>query len=342
MRTLQAKGLASARVGASIARNGWIAGLLTLAAAGLTILMFGLSPVTTRIATLQMDGGAIGLYRVVGAGILAAPLLLGLRLRPPRGRSQWSLLLISACGGFVLFPVLFSIGTQRTSACHAGLILASTPLFTGFIAKGLERRLPRPQWMLGAGIALAGETALVMAGNLQDGPGSATSILGDGLVLTACLAIAASFVAGARLTESIGAWAATFWAITAAALALAPWALYDAAATQWASLSGSTWVALAQLVVGSGFVAWVAWFWALARGGIGRVAVLQFFQPIISVAFAAWLLSERLTVALLALAAIIVLGVVVARASEPGRAAGAGQATREPGAAEPDLAAARS
>jgi uncharacterized membrane protein HdeD (DUF308 family) len=120
--------------------------LLTLAAAGLTIVLFTLTPVTTRFAAVQIDGTTIG--RTVGAGVLAIPIVLLLRLRRPRRASHWDLLLVSALGGFVGFPLLFSMGTQRTSARHAALIMAAIPLFTGLIGTATERRLPHAQWFL--------------------------------------------------------------------------------------------------------------------------------------------------------------------------------------------------
>jgi drug/metabolite transporter (DMT)-like permease len=298
---------------------------LTLSAAALTILLWALTPITTRVATFQLDGVTVGLFRTVGAGVLALPLILLLRLRPPRQWRHWRLLLLSACGGFILFPVLFSMGARRTSACHAGLIMAMMPLFTCLVGNAVKRQRPRLQWALGARIAIAGEILLVGGAHHHAAAGGQSSGLGDALVLVACLAAAASFVAGALLTEAIGAWAATFWAIVLASLMLAPWAALDAGHVGWATLLPSSWAALLHLTLGAGVLAWVAWFWALSRGGIARVAVLQFCQPLLSLVFAGMLLAEPLTVPLLISAAAILTGVVLARRSESlGRARPAG------------------
>lgn len=54
------------------------------AAASLTIVLFALTPATTRLAATQIDGLSIGLIRSVGAGVLALPLLALLRLAPPK------------------------------------------------------------------------------------------------------------------------------------------------------------------------------------------------------------------------------------------------------------------
>ena len=60
------------------------------------------------------------------------------------------------------------------------------------------------------------------------------------------------------------------------------------------------------------FLANVAWLWALARGGIVRIAPLQFAQPILAVLFVALLLKEVFTLRLLLATIVIVTGIIVA------------------------------
>ena len=295
--------------------------LLTLAAAGLTIFLWALNPITTRIATAQLTGLAVGVFRPVGAGLLAVPLLAIFRLRPPRDRGGWTLLLLSAGGGFIGFPLLLSLGTARTSPCHAALIMAAMGLFAVLIDRAVERRIPRLQWCIGAAIALAGEAMLIgihtghIAGHVR------ASMFGDVLVLGGCLAAAASFVAGARLTTRIGAWAATFWAIALAGIGLLPIAAVMAGGSDWTALSLIDWVALLHLAFGAGLVAWIAWFWALSRGGIAQVGVLQLAQPLMSLVLAVLLLSERLTAPMIVAAIAILAGVAFARRGEAGQQA---------------------
>jgi drug/metabolite transporter (DMT)-like permease len=287
--------------------------LLVFAAATLTIVLFALVPVTTRIATSQLDGSLVGTFRTVGAGILVVPILLLARLRPPSDRSGWLLLGPSAFGAFIGFPLLFSMGTQRTSACHASLIMAAIPLFTGLIGSAAKSCLPRLRWVIGAGIALGGETVLISGASNSATGTVPSSVLGDLLVLASCLSVATGFVAGAHLTQKIGTFAATFWAIALASIALAPFEAMAASRVPWTDLAPQCWAALLHLTVGAGVIGFVAWFWALARGDIARVSVLQFFQPVVALIFAGVILSERLTLPLLLAAATILAGVAIAR-----------------------------
>src|ERR1700751_93924 len=97
--------------------------LLPLAAGILTVTLFALTPTTTRLAIAQLKGLDIGLFRVVGSGVIAFILIALFRIRPPYERGPWQLLVLFSIGSFTLFPMLFSIGAQNTSAVHASLIM---------------------------------------------------------------------------------------------------------------------------------------------------------------------------------------------------------------------------
>ena len=58
---------------------------------------------------------------------------------------------------------------------------------------------------------------------------------------------------------------------------------------------------------------YIGWYWALAKGGIARIATVQFFQPVSGLVLAALLLGERMTLPLLAASIVILVGVWIAR-----------------------------
>ena len=281
-------------------------------AACFAVVLFALVPASTRIAGLQLDGLSIGLIRAVGAGLLAAPLLIICRLRPPNNMKDVSLLLLYAFANFAGFPVLFSLGTQKTSGAHAALIMATMPLLVGIIGIVLDRRLPRWSWFLGMTIAVTGEAALVGLRNLGTAVG--TSIVGDAIVFAGCALSAIGLVAGARLGSRMNPLAGAFWAMTIAAVGLAPFAAVHAltAPYRYLNLTGMTWAALVQITLGAAVLANISLVWALSRGGLVRVAPLQFAQPVCALFFASALLNERLTSSLLLVAAAIVFGIVTA------------------------------
>jgi drug/metabolite transporter (DMT)-like permease len=284
---------------------------LVLAFALFPITLFALTPVTMRIIVGELDPLFAGLVRTAGAIVVTLPLALALRFALPRDAQGWRLLLLNAGLTFTLFPVLFALGGQYTSASHAALIMASTPIIPGLCVAVLERRRPRGTWWLGCAIAFAGEAVLIL---LRD-PGHAggASALGDLLIFCACIGSGTGYVASARLSQRIGVWAGIFWSVTLASLVQIPPIALLWPRANWAAVDAAGWAALVHLTYGATVIAILAWTWALARGGVARVAVLQFAQPIIGVALAALLLGERITAPLLVAAAFILAGVVIAR-----------------------------
>lgn len=301
----------------SVSRTG-----LVFLAACFAVVLFALVPASTRIAGLQIDGLSIGLIRAVGAGLLTAPLLVVCRLRLPNNARDLGLVLLYALGNFAGFPVLFSLGTQRTSGEHAALIMATMPLLVGLFGIVLDRRLPRRSWFLGMAIAVIGETALVGLGNLRTTAGA--TIAGDAIVFAGCALSAIGIVAGARLGTRINPLAAACWAMTIAAAGLAPFAAAHAltAPFRYSNLTCMTWAAIVQITLGAAVLANIALVWALSKGGLVRIAPLQFAQPVCALFFASALLNERLTLSLLLVAAAIVFGIVTAaRGARPRSAA---------------------
>ena len=284
---------------------------LIFGAAAIAMLLWGSTPLVTRVAVLEIEPTAVGMLRTVLASLLAVPLVLLLRLPRPRGGREWGLLLVSSLGGFVLFPLLFSMGVRETSASHAALILAVSPLITGVIAAVTERRMPKQAWWLGVALAFLGELALIA---FRAGvPGGEASLLGDLLVLAACAASGTGYVAGARLAARISTWGATFWGIGLGGLILLPLVPLRLGSSAWAGAGLLGWGAIAYLALGSTILGYICWYWALQRGGIARIGATQFTQPVIALLLAVAVLGEPLTLPLALAALLVVAGVAIAQ-----------------------------
>ncbi len=282
-----------------------------LAVALLVIVLWGATPVVTKLATNGIDGLTVGVARTLLGGLVAAPLALLMRLKLPRGRAQWSYFFAAAIPGYVVFPLLFSMAQGRTSAQHASLLLALLPLFTGLIAAGLEKHWPRGRWFVGAAIAIAGECLLVFARD-SVATGGAT-LLGDALVLTAGITATIGYVSGARLSQlGYSVWGTTFWGVAIAAVLLLPSLAFIDVTAAVATGGWIAWSAVLFLAYMTTIAGYAGWYWALGKGGIGRIALLQFFQPVSGLLLAVALLGEPLTLGLLAAAALVLFGVRIA------------------------------
>ncbi|MBM3571096.1 MAG: DMT family transporter [Alphaproteobacteria bacterium] len=283
---------------------------LVSVAALFAVAVWGASPPMTKVAVGSFDPVLIAVLRTVIGGIAAAPLVLFLRMGFPRDAAGIGLLLLASFCGYIGFPLVMSIGIGLTSGAHGALALAALPLFTGLFAAIVERRWPGRNWWIGSAIASAGEICLI---TLRSGDAESGATLAGDLITLASTAIAsAGYVAGARLSQrGYSSWGTTFWGVTLAGLVMICALPFTGAGQDWQAATTAGWFAVLYLAIGVTIVGYVAWYWALGAGGIGRVGVFQFLQMPIGVLVAVIFLGEPLTAALLVSAALIFVGVYI-------------------------------
>lgn len=273
--------------------------------------VWGATPIVTRIALDGMPPLFVACLRTVFGGLLAIPLLAtaGQRL-PAAGRSR-TLLSISAAVGFVIFPIIYTVGQQRTSALHGVMILAALPIFTGAYAGIVFRRAPRRAWVVGCGVALLGEAILIGG---RGASASDATLVGDLLVLAAALCVSAGYVAGAMLPpRGLSSRSTTLWGILLGTIVVAPLTVALFAHDGVPDAGPKAWGAVLFLAVVTSILGYIGWYWALDRGGIARIATLQFLQPISGFVLAALVLGEHVTLPIAIGSALIVGGVVIAQ-----------------------------
>lgn len=280
------------------------------------VVLWGASSVATKLAVATLPPLLVALLRTSLAGAAALPLILALRLPPPREAEHRRGVALLAASGFVAFPVLFSLGQALTSAVHGAMLLAVLPVATGAIASGWNRRWPSFRWWLGCSIAVAGEAVLALG--RPGAGGAAGSLAGDALVLLSILFGAWGNVAGGRLQQAgYPARATTLWSAIFATVLLCPALPWAVSGVPWQHVGSAAWAGVAYLALGVTILGYTLWYWALGRGGIARVGLLQFLQPVSGVLLAGLLLGERLAGPALLATAIILLGVGIATQRTP-------------------------
>jgi drug/metabolite transporter (DMT)-like permease len=287
------------------------AGSGAVLAAGAAVLIWGGTPIATRIAVETIDPAMVGMLRTLLAALLAPFLLLAMRLPFPSGNRTRPLLAFAGLCAFVLFPVLFSIGIEYTTASHAALILALQPVFTALAAHAVERHWPSRRWAMGAALAAAGAFALVHF-RIGIAEGTAESWIGDLLILVAGFLASIGYVGGGRVARRFPAIGVTLWGLAIGGLVLVPLFAWRVGAVEWSTGTFPSWSAVAYLAFAVSSLGYLLWYWALARGGIARIGTLQFLQPVASLVLAAILLGETMTLPLAACAALVLAGTIYA------------------------------
>lgn len=293
------------RAAAAIAPPVWPA----FVAGGVAVVIWGATPAATEFAVHRVDPLTVGVLRTVLAVPLALAVILWRRLPGPQDAGEWGLQVAAGFGGFGGFTLLFTLGLSMTSTAHAALILAAVPVVTGLVSAAFDRRLPSRRWWLGAAIAFVGEAVLI--GVRTPGPVTAAgSVAGDLLCVAATVFAGIGYVTGSRLAPHRGSWSVMFWGVLLAGAAQLPLLVVLPGPTAAGPVG---WAAIAYLTLFSAVLAYAAWYWALARGGVTRIATLQFAQPLVSLVLAVALFAEPMTPPLVAAAALILAGITVAR-----------------------------
>lgn len=277
------------------------------AAAAFAVVIWGASPFATKLGVADTDPLLVGLLRTIVAASVSIPLTFLGRVRFPGSRRELGWLAVSATGGFVIFPVFFSLGLQLSTASHGALLIATLPVWTGLVAAGLDRRMPARGWLFGCTLALAGTAALIAERSGFEG--GSDPVFGDLIIVVGCVACAFGYVAGAKLSGSLGSWSTTMWGVTIGSALGLPILLI---ARGWESVTHvgpAGWIAVFYLAFIVTVIGYIVWYWALSKGGVTRVAPAQFFLPVVGVALAVIFLDERLTAVGVGAAIVILVGV---------------------------------
>lgn len=267
--------------------------------------LFSLSMVATRAAAPELGGWFVGL----GRGLVAAGLAVGaivLRRIPVPARRHWPGLLVVAGGSVIGFPVLSALAMEHVPASHGVVFTALLPGATA-VAGALagDTRPPARFW---AWTAVATALVVGFAWSRSDGrPHLADLELAIGM-----LASAIAYAGGGRLTRELGGVATLSWALVFSLPVVLP-AVAWSVVTHPPHGSAAAWTGFAYVSVVSMYLGFLAWYRALARGGIPRVSQIQTLQPLLSLGWAALLLGEPLSLTVVLVAAGVIVAVAMGR-----------------------------
>ncbi|MBL4640111.1 MAG: DMT family transporter [Kordiimonadaceae bacterium] len=266
---------------------------------------FGLTLPITRVFVPYMDPVFIGLGRAVLAALVGGLLLLLFKERIP-AKSTWLPLVIVALGVVVGFPVLSSWGMQYVPASHGGVVLALLPLATAVMATFVTDEKPSPLFWV-AGLLGSG---FVLAYALISGAGSFG--VGDIALLAAVLSAAVGYAVGAKLSKTLGGWQVICWALLLS-LPFITWPAINAAPADFSSLPSDVIIGFLYLSLVSQLSGFFLWYKGLALGGVARVSQAQLLQPIVTILASVWFVGEKLDMATVIFAGLVIATVGVSR-----------------------------
>jgi drug/metabolite transporter (DMT)-like permease len=276
----------------------------------LGVLVFSATLPMTRLAVVDMNPVFIGIGRATVAG-LAAALLLAWRRPPLPSPRQWRLLLETALGVVIGFPLFSSIAMKQLPAAHGAIIIGLLPLATAVAALLLARERPSTGFWL---CALTG-TGLVIAFALVEGGGLTG---GDAALLMAVALGALGYARGGMLSRDMPGDLVISWALVLSlplTAAVTLWTLAQGVAfsVPIAEVQASSWAALLYVSLFSMWIGFFFWYRGLAAGGVARVGQIQLLQPFFTVLIAALMLGETLSLKTVAFAVAVIATVAIGR-----------------------------
>jgi len=264
----------------------------------LAVTCFSLTLPATRVAVPELGATTVGLGRAVIAGVLAAIVLAIRREKLPQ-RRHWFSLAIVALGVIIGFPLCTSLAMRHLPASHGAVLVGLMPAATAVMA--VLRAHERPAKIFWFGV-FGGVVAVLIFAAVE---GAGAPQPADALLLAAVVLGGLGYAEGGRLSREIGGWRVICWALTLSApILLVPVVL--AWRPDSLHASGTAWLGLAYVSIISMFLAFFAWYAALARGGVARIGQLQLIQPVLTLGWSALFLEEPIPAGTIAAALLVI------------------------------------
>jgi drug/metabolite transporter (DMT)-like permease len=258
----------------------------------------GFSPVEVTLARLA-----------AGAAVLFA-VMLARRDRVPRSPRLWASIVIAALFANAAPYLLFALAEQTVSSSTAGVINATTPLWTAILALAVRHQESLTRWQ-GAGLVIG-----FAGGVLIFSPWRTTSELfsAGGLEsLAASVSYAVSYIYMDRFLARRGVGAIVLSACQLAAAAVMLAVALGVSGAPAPRPTAESVAALAVLgIVGTGF-AYVLNYPIITSDGATVASTVTYLLPVIAIALGVIVLSEEVTAMTLGGIALVLAGVALTR-----------------------------
>jgi drug/metabolite transporter (DMT)-like permease len=268
----------------------------------LGVLAFSFTLPATRVAVEDLDPVLVGIGREALAAIPAALILLATRAPLPSRSQVWRLGAV-ASGVVFGWPLFSALALQGLTSAHGAVIMGVMPAATAVAAVLRAGERPSRGFWLASLAGLLSVLAFAASQGAGIGPG-------DIQILVAVALGAIGYAEGGALARELGGWRVICWAVVLSLPVTLPLGLIAALGSDL-NADTDAWLGFAYVSSFSALLGFFPWYAGLARGGVAKIGQVQLLQPLLTLAWSAWLLSEEVN-ALTLIASIAVLASVVA------------------------------
>ena len=278
----------------------------------LIVLIWGVNFSVLKVLLRELDPLALNALRfpmaAVALWILVRRLDGSLKPDPQDLRRIITLGLL----GNVAYQLCFIFGVDSTFAGNASLLLATTPVWTLFLSSVAGHERPGGWAIIGVVGTLIG-IFMVITGSRDAGTLASPTTRGDLLILIASVLWAMYTVGGRKPVTRYGALRVTAWTLWVATPIIFFMGLPGLMRTDLTAITPEVWIGVTYAgLLGIG-LAYLLWYRAVERIGNNRTAVYSNLVPVAAL-ITAWIwLGEVPTTLQLIGAAVILVGLTLAR-----------------------------
>lgn len=273
------------------------------------MFMWAFNSIAGKLALRHMGPFDLVSFRFELAGALMLAIYFSRRQRTPfRARDGWRIAYL-AFFGVLLNQGGFTVGLAFTTSEHSAVIASTGPIMVLLlaVAVGIERLAPGKA--LGVAISFCG--VLLLEGE-HGFPAHSPFLFGDALTSASTIGLAVYAVFGKRLAKQYDAVTMNTFVVVAAAILMLPLAVRQGIRLDWGRVGWVGWGGMAYMAIFSSVAAYTIFYWTLRYMDASRVAVVNYFQPLLVILFSIPILGEHPTRHLLGGTALVLIGVYLA------------------------------
>jgi drug/metabolite transporter (DMT)-like permease len=276
----------------------------------LLALIWGSAFLWIKLADRGFSAVEVTLARLaLGAAVLFV-VMLARRDKVPRSPRLWAAIVIAALFANAVPYLLFAVAEQTVTSSTAGIINATTPLWTVLIALAVRHQKSATRWQA-AGLVVGFAGAVLIFTPWQ----AASELLSAGGLecLAASVSYAVSYVYMDRFLARRGVGAIVLSACQLGAAAVMLAIALGVSGVQVPRVTAESVLALAVLgIIGTGF-AYVLNYQIIASEGATVASTVTYLLPVIAIILGVLVLNETITAPMLAGIALVLAGVGLTR-----------------------------
>ncbi len=272
---------------------------------------------------------ALAQLRIAVTGIIFIVLFVALgKHRALRlTRRDWIFLLFIGLCGVTLNQLFFIAGLERSSASHAGLIVALGPIIVLVLSVTIRLEALTVPKFAGMLIAFGGVAILTTA---KAPSGTPSSWAGDLIMLAGSGFFAVYTILVKEVADRFDALTLNALAYVIGVVFMVPFAAPAVTQVHWGEVPSQAWWGLAYVIFFGSVIPYLLFAVAMTELTAARVAAFAYIQPVIAMGLGIVMLHERMSVRLFIGGALILGGLYLTE-----RERGEDQSLTQPGSAKP-------